>query len=140
MPCNLAVSIAKAALSDERLRALLTPQAIQQVVLAYLKQQYAALSPVLVSAQDGSLHYQLGTMDLTIEDGEVTVDTSTINRDRAEQLATQVSALLAACADRLFQQQVQQALTNVTFQSQAVSVSFEGKTQQAAVFHINVNL
>lgn len=138
MPCNLAVSIARAAITEERLRALLTPQAIQHVVLAYLKQQYAASSPALLSAQGNALRYRVGTMLLTIVDGAVTVDESEGKRGRAEQLATKVSELLAVAADRLFQQKVQQALSSVTTQAQAVNVGYEGTSQQAAVFHITL--
>ena len=69
MPCDLAVSIAKAALSRERLRALLTADAIKDVVLTYLVRQYAAISPTLLSAQGNVVRYRLGRLTLTIGDG-----------------------------------------------------------------------
>lgn len=138
MPCNLAVSIAKAAIAEERLRALLTPEAIGDVVLKYLKQHYAASSPSLLPARVTALRYRVGTMVLTIQDGQVTVAGSQGQR-AAEQLATNITGLLGATADRLFQQQVQQALRPFTTQAQASTVSFEGRQQQAAVFHINLN-
>jgi hypothetical protein len=138
MPCNLAVSIAKAAVSDERLRALLTPEAVKDVVLNFLKQQYAANSPALLSSNDTTLYYRLGSLVLTIENGVVRVNESAGNRVFAERVAAEVSRLLAAAADRLFQQRVQMALQSVTTRAQVVDVNYEGRTQKAAVFSINM--
>ena len=138
MSCNLAVSIARAAITEERLRALLIPDAIHAVLLTYLTQQYAAFSPTLLPAFGNALRYRVGSMVLTILDGQVTVDAPDGDRAQAELLATKVSELLAAAANRLFQQQVQQALKGVITQAQAVNVTFEGRSQQAAVFHINL--
>ena len=138
MPCNLAVSIAKAAITEERLRVLLLPDVIRTILPTYLMKQYAALSPTRLPAFGDALRYRVGSMLLTILDGQVTVDAPERDRVQAEQLATQVAALLAAAANRLFQQQVQQALKGVTTQAQAVNVMVEGRSQQAAVFHINM--
>jgi hypothetical protein len=138
MTCNLAVSIARAAITERRLRSLLVPDTIRNVVLTYLRQQYAAYSPVLLPASGDVLRYRIGTMLLTIVEGEVTVSEPGGDREQAEQLATKVSELLAAAANRLFQQQVQQALKAVTTRGQTVNVTFEGRSQQAAVFHINL--
>lgn len=138
MPCNLAVSIAKAAVREDRLRALLTPAVLKSVVPAYLRQQFSASSLALVFEQDDTVCYRLGTTIITIEKGEVRVDESEGNRALAEKVLAGVSHLLAAAADRLFQQQVQQALQKITTQARVVDVNYEGKTQQAAVFSIKL--
>jgi hypothetical protein len=136
MPCDLAVSIAKAALSRERLRALLTADAIKDVVLTYLVRQYAALSPTLLSAQGNVVRYRLGRLTLTIADGEVSLDGTRARATDADQLATNVSELLTQLAGRLFQKQVQDALSGVTTRARMAEV--QGRSQQAAVFTINL--
>ena len=136
MPCNLAVSIAKAALPKERLRALLTADAIKDVVLAYLVRQYAVLSPSVLSAQGNVVRYRLGKLTLSIADGEVSLAGTRTSATDADQLATNVSELLTQLAGRLFQRQVQDALGGVTTRARMAEV--QGSKQQAAVFTINL--
>jgi hypothetical protein len=141
MPCNLAVSITKAAVTDERLRALLTPEAIGNVVLTYLQRNFASSRSSLLLARGNVLSYSVGDLTLTIADGRVDVDGSQGQVALAEKLATDVTGLLAAAGDRLFQGQVQQALRSVTTRAQSVDVTLEEEnTARAAVFHVNVNL
>lgn len=136
MPCNLAFSIAKASVPNERLRALLTADAIKDVVLAYLVRQYAGLSPTLLEASGSVARYRLGTLTLTVADGAVTVAGRRTRAVDADQLATNVSELLAQLAGRLFQKQVQEALAGVTTRARMADV--QGSKQQAAVFTINI--
>lgn len=136
MPCNLAFSIAKAAVSNERLRGLLTADAIKDVVLTYLQRQYAGLSPALVEAKDRYARYRIGTLTLTIADGAVSLAGRRTTAVDADQLATNVSELLAQLAGRLFQKQVQAALAGVTTRARMADV--QGVKQQAAVFTINI--
>lgn len=136
MPCNLAFSIAKAAVPNERLRALLTADAVKDVVLTYLQRQYAGRSPTLLEASGGVARYRLGTLTLTITDGAVTVAGRRTGAVDADQLATNVSELLTQLAGRLFQKQVQEALAGVTTRARMADV--QGRNQRAAVFTINI--
>lgn len=136
MPCNVAFSIAKAAVPNERLRALLTADAIKDVVLAYLQRQYAGLSPTLLGASESCARYRLGTLTLTITDGAVKLAGRRTSAVDADQLATNVSELLTQLAGRLFQKQVQDALAGITTRARMADV--QGVRQQAAVFTINI--
>jgi hypothetical protein len=136
MPCNLAFSIAKAAVPNERLRALLTADALKEVVLTYLQRQYAGLNPTLLQAAGSRVSYRLGTLTLTITDGAVTLAGRRTGAVDADQLASNVSELLTQLAGRLFQRQVQDALAAVTRSARMAEV--QGSRQQAAVFTINI--
>jgi hypothetical protein len=140
MPCNLAVSIATCAVSEERLLALLTPEVVQQVVLSYAQQQYTNITArVFVSGE--IVRCRLGGFTVTIANGHVSVDTSTGDRAFAEKLATDFTELVRRLAESLFQKQVQQVLQTMTpqpVQAQVVEVNNAGKRQQAALFTLNL--
>jgi hypothetical protein len=136
MPCNLAVSIAKAAVPNDRLRALLAAEATRDVVLTYLQRQYAALSPSLLDVSESRVRYRLGTLTLTIADGAVRLDGRRTGAVDADQLTTSVSELLTQLAGRLFQKQVQEALAAITTRARMAEV--QGGKQQAAVFTVNI--
>lgn len=136
MPCNIAFSIAKAAVSEEKLRALLTAAAIKDIVLKYLKRQYTSLSPTLIDASGNAVRYRLGTLTLSIVDGVVRVDGPRARATSAEQLVASVSRLLSQLAGRLFQAKVQEALRDVTLLAQTDTV--RGTRQKAAVFTIRL--
>jgi hypothetical protein len=138
MPCNLAVSIAKAAVADERLRALLTAENVQTAVLSFLQRQYARSSPQVVSAQGGSMVFAVGDCTISIEDGVVAVDGPRRLAARTQQLSEEVSQLLTQAADLLFQQQIQQALAGLTDQVEVVEVDNGGVRQPAAVFTLTL--
>jgi hypothetical protein len=140
MPCYLAVSIAKCAVSEERLLALLTPDVVQQAVHAYAQQQYAdAYAGIQMEGE--AVYCLLKGATITIADGHVQVNTTSANRDLAETLATNFSELVTRLAESLFQQQVQQVLQTMTpqpVQAQVVEVNNAGKRQQAALFTLNL--
>lgn len=134
MPCNLAVSIAKAGVTTPQLLALLTPEVVQQVALTYLEQQHAALNPYVLTSSDSRVSFQVGTSLVVITDGAVQVTDRRGNTTFAATLANEVEQLLLQLADSLFQQQLQQILGPAVTQVQTVNVDNDGVIQQAAVF------
>jgi hypothetical protein len=137
MPCNLAVSITKAAVTEERLLALLTPEAVQPVVEAYLRQP-GVLKPgesFNVNRQGNRLMIMVGSLRLFIERGRVsTYATQGYNDVRGEELVSALSNLLALAADALFAQQVKAALAPFgKVAQQQVMVDNGGVTQAATV-------
>ncbi len=138
MPCNLAVSIAKAGVTRPQLLAFLTPDIVQQVALTYLQQQYAALHPRMRSTSGNSVCLQVDTSLVVITDGSVQVTDSRGNTTFAETLANEVEQLVLQLADSLFQQQVQQILGPVVTQVQTMQVDNDGIIQQAAVFTLEL--
>lgn len=138
MPCNLAVSIAKAGVTTPQLLALLTPDVVQQVALTYLEQQYAALNPYVLMSSGSRVSLQVGTSLIVITDGAVQVTDRRGNTTFADTLANEVEQLLLQLADSLFQQQLQQILGPAVTQVQTVNVDNDGVIQQAAVFTLEL--
>lgn len=136
MTCNLAVSIAKAGISNEQLLALLTPATIEPVLLGYLRQQYPQKNPRTRICAPEMLEVSLRDCTITITRGQVEVTSYSSNQRLTERLAKEVGGVLAALADALFQQQIQTLLQTLGIEPQAetVTVENEGKMQQAAVF------
>jgi hypothetical protein len=134
MPCNLAVSIAKAGVTQPQLLALLTPEVVQNVALAYLQQQYAKLTPFLVSASGNDVILRVGTVTISLENGKVEVNDWNGDRAFAEKLATEMEQLVLQLADQLFDQKIQSALGSLVQAVQSVSVNNDGAVQQATVF------
>jgi len=140
MPCNLAVTITKAAVSQAQLVALLTPEVVQAVVEAYLRQP-GVLAPGETAAVQRSgptitITIQVGggrRIAMAIADGVVQATTRTSDQ-RAQELVDALSPLLARAADARFAQQVQAALARLgPVTAQAVTVANEGIPQQAVV-------
>lgn len=139
MTCNIAVSIAKAAVTKEHLLELLTSDVLQRVVLTYLQSEYAALSPRVEYVYGDMVAFGVGDLDLVIQQGAVQVNTSRRSASsKAEKLAQQVEQLVTRLADSLFQQKVQQALGTAVSQVQQVEVDNDGVRQQAVVFTLNL--
>ena len=138
MPCNLAVSIAKAGVSKSQLLAFLTPDIVQQVTLTYLQQQYVALTPRVYASSSTSVSLQVGTSMVVITDGTVQVTDRRGNTAFVETLANEIEQLLFQLADSVFQQKVQQILGPAVTQVQTVNVDNDGIIQQAAVFTLEV--
>lgn len=136
MTCNLAVSIAKAGISNEQLLALLTPATIEPVLLGYLRQQYPQKNPQARMCAPEMLEVSLRDCTITITRGQVEVTSYSSNQRLTERLAKEVGGVLAALADVLFQQQIQTLLQTLGIEPQVetVTVENEGKMQQAAVF------
>lgn len=136
MTCNLAVSIAKAGISNELLLALLTPAIIEPVLLGYLRQQYPQKNPRMHMLATETLEVYLGACTITITCGQIEVTSYSSNQRLTERLAKEVGGVLAALADSHFQQQIQTLLQTLGIEPQieTVTVENEGKMQQAAVF------
>jgi len=136
MTCNLAVSIAKAGISNEQLLALLTPATIEPVLLAYLRQQYPQEQCRSYTYTPDQLQILLGDCAITIIQGQIEVTSYSTSQDRANCLAKEIEGVLAALADALFQQQIQETLRTLGIEPQVetVTVENEGKMQRAAVF------
>ncbi len=134
MPCNLAVSIAKAGVTKPQLLALLTPEIVQKVAIAYLQQQYAKLDPSVVSASGNCITLRAGTTIISIENGTVEVYDGSGNRIQAERLAGEMEQLVLQLADQLLDQQIQSALGSLVKAVQPVTVDNNGAAQQATVF------
>jgi hypothetical protein len=138
----LAVSITKAAVTEERLLALLTPEAVQPVVEAYLRQPgvVGASERVIVQRQGDGLAVGVGSLTLTIHGGRVeTRATQGTNDARGRALVDGLSALLALAADALFAQQVRAALAPFgRVAAQQVTVENGGVTQAATVLTLHI--
>lgn len=142
MACNLAVSITKAAVTEEKLLALLTPEKVQPVVEAFLRQPNVLKQGESFEIRSGSgtISIRVGSLWLEIRGGRVsTYATQGYNDVRGRELVDALSNLLALTADALFAQQVKAALAPLgKVKQQQVSVDNGGVTQAAMVFTLNI--
>lgn len=142
MPCNLAVSITKAAVTEAKLLALLTPEKVQPVVEAYLRQPGVLKQGerVELSNGGGTMFIRVGSLSLQIQAGRVsTYATQGYNDMRGRELVDALSNLLALTANALFAQQVKAALAPLgKVKQQQVSVENDGVTQAAMVLTLNI--
>ncbi|WP_322489387.1 hypothetical protein [Chloroflexus sp.] len=142
MACNLAVSITKAAVNEEQLLKLLTPEAVQPVVESYLRQPgvLKAGETFNVSRQGNRLIVTVGSLRLFIDGGRVsTYATQGYNDGRGRELVDALSNLLALAADALFAQKVKAALAPFgKVAQQQVTVDNGGVTQAATVFTLKI--
>ncbi|HZU03372.1 MAG TPA: hypothetical protein VFA10_27140 [Ktedonobacteraceae bacterium] len=141
MPCSLAVSITKAAVSNEQLLQLLTPEVVYEAVKNFLR-RHETYQRMLVGEWQGGPHimFYVGRCVVTIVNGEVTVTGGTKREaEFAQKLMTDVTTLLSRLADYLFAQQVQNALAALgPVESQAVNVDDQGVTRQATVLTLKI--
>jgi hypothetical protein len=142
MPCNLAVSITKAAVTEEHLLALLTPAVVQPVVVAYLRQPgvLTAGERVGVTTPGARVVVTVGALTFHIDGGRVsTVATAGATDARGRALVDALSALLALAADTLFAQQVRVALAAFgRVSQQSVTVDNGGVPQAATVLTLTL--
>jgi hypothetical protein len=152
MPCNLAVSITKAQVVPEQMRAFLTPDLIEQIVKSYLAEQYPQL--VIKRVWTGydttwlDMAYDGGTLSIAYNrtDAEVRVRlagrgyTSRGDYQFGEQLTEEISELLARAGDALFARQVQSLLMGLGGQmaTEHVLVEDAGVQRSATVFTVNL--
>jgi hypothetical protein len=134
MSCNLAVSIAKAAVQKKELLALLTVDIVKDIVLTYLQQQYSSLSPYVFSRSKNHVSFSVGTCYVIIQNGNVRVKEDNRDQVKADALASEMAQVLSQLADSLFQQKVQLALGSLVTEAQTVTVDNQGTQQTAAVF------
>src|SRR5436309_405092 len=114
MPCNLAVSITKAAVLPEYLASLLTPEVVEQVVMAYLKQHqtYKTYQPIRSRIAGESVIFHLSSLAyrITITGGNVVINFPRYALQEADILAEELTTLLAKGAAKLFADQLQATL------------------------------
>ena len=130
MPCNLAVSITKAAVSEAHLRAILTPEVILPLIEAYLRLPGVLHAErVTLQRQGDAIVVTVGRVTMTIREGRV--ETQATRGDvRAKELTDGISALVAGIADALFAQQIRAALTPFgTVAAEQVTVDNDGVSQ-----------
>lgn len=137
MPCNLAVTITKAAVKSEHLLNLLKTEAIQPVVEAYLRDRFPAQA--LYSSVDGnSLEIWVEPYTITITTGTVQVSVSSAAMQaNTTQLAEELQQLLAVLADELFAAQLGNLFAEYGATAQQVTVENQGVTQHAYQFTFN---
>ena len=140
MPCNLAISITKAAVSNEQLLKLLTPELISQAVKSFLSRHETYQHQRYDDWQyRNSLIIYVGECTVTFTDGEVKVEGPEWSTALVNALSADMTTLLSRLADYLFAQQVQQALASLgQVASQTVNVDDQGVTRQATVLSFNL--
>ncbi len=161
MPCNKAVSIVKAALTDEASAKLLTEDVLVTVVGSYLSQQgytdwdsgnattRTSTFRVVRATDNGGVSVTIqsdglnATFHITAGGRQVSTSLPSYRPATeifaAEALVGELTQLLDATADMLFAQQVHQALSALGYvQAEAVTVEDEG--QYVAATKLTINL
>lgn len=142
MPCNLALSIAKATVADEHLWSLVEPRLLP-LVSGFLQQTYPQY--MVQTGQMGAIYLvTLGPLTFAIERGEVRVQlsgySSTEEQQFAETISSQLSLLLEEAASRLFQDEIGLALGQlgaVARKDQSIQDE-AGEIRQAAIFTVDL--
>ena len=140
MPCNLAVAITKAVLTNERLIALLDEHCdqVQQLLVSYLRRQHPDV-PVFAGRPDTGLVF-LDTASLLLKEGKVTVTDVRGERPLARQVSEEASAFLSLVADQLFTQDVERVLKRVArlMGKQISDVEDAGAVKRATVYALEI--
>ncbi|GHO51405.1 hypothetical protein [Ktedonospora formicarum] len=143
MTCNLAVAITKAALIDERLKALLD-QHLDQVTLLlarYLQRRHPQLAIDSNQARIGKLTLGEG---LVVELAQGTVSITGVSTSRTaqymEDLSQEASTFLTLVADQLFTQEVEGVLRQVgrLTAKQTSDVEDAGGAQRATIYSLQI--
>lgn len=138
MVCNLAVAITKAAITDERLRALVDSRR-DQVMLAlahFLERRHPHLS---VSPPSHGI-VRVNACSVSLVRGQVKVTGQRGSEDLMEVLSRQATEFLTAASDRLFAQEVGRALARCAtiVGMQTSTVDNQGTAQQATVYTLRL--
>ncbi len=142
MPCNLALTITKAAVSEERLLALLTDDLVAPIVTAFLTECGLALGETRLPR--GGVEFAGDRLRLTIVGGRVTGRTSSpwptpADRDLLARLMADLPAVLAEAVDQVFARKVQETLAAFgPVSAQRVPVDNEGVRQGATVLTLRL--
>jgi hypothetical protein len=133
MPCNLAVTITKAAVTEQRLLALLTDETVERVLTAYFQEQGQQAQ---ITRTANGVQVRLNGITIRVTNGQVIADSRRTRRNEMGDLTDTLSTLLARAADALFAQQVGVALQGLSgsVKAQTVNVDNDGTVQQATVF------
>jgi hypothetical protein len=142
MTCNAAVAITKAAVTDERLRALLDEHLSEviEIFRTYLHKQYAdrEVSVELLEDQARVL-MQVGRVAVALQGGEITTRIRGNGPNEvtlAEMLNERASTLLKLIADQLFTNDIERILQSSARLTgkRAEEVEMEGVKQRATIF------
>ena len=142
MPCNLAVTITKAAVTNEQLQKLLTPEVVKTLLESYISKHpnHKGQTPhAFIRGDEVSLPILRYDCRVIIKNGQVRISTPRRNVEEAEALSGELAQLLSLAADKLFAGQVQKALASMgKVSGQTVTVDNQGQKQQARVFTLEV--
>lgn len=140
MVCNLAVAITKAAIADERLRALVEShiEQVQQMLVGFLARRHPGL-PVQVD-RSGPHVLVVGPHRVRLSKGQVNVSGPRSSEYLAGTLSRQVSEFLQLVTDQLFTQEVGRVLTACATITnvQTSTVDNKGVLQRATVYSIRL--
>jgi hypothetical protein len=145
MPCNLAVSITKAAVQDQKLKALLTPDIVKTLIETYIANREGLKQPqpnASISKRSGtvSLYIQELNCFLTVRNGRVIMDSvERWHEAEANQLAEDIAQLLQQAALKLFDLKITATLKKLgTVSSKSVDVNTQGQKTQATMFTLDM--
>jgi hypothetical protein len=140
MTCNAAVAIMKAAVTDERLRALLDEHLSEviEIFRTYLHKQYADRE-VSVKLNQARVLMQVGRVAVALQGGEITTRIRGNGPNEvtlAEMLNERASTLLKLIADQLFTNDIERILQSSARLTgkRAEEVEMEGVKQRATIF------
>ena len=144
MTCNAAVAITKAAVTDERLRALLDEHLSEviEIFRTYLHKQYADREVSVELEEDqAKVLMQVGRVAVALQGGEITTRIRGNGPNEvtlAEMLNERASTLLKLIADQLFTQEVERILqTSARLTGKSFKeVEMEGVKQRATIFSV----
>ena len=141
MPCNLALTITRAAVSEDRLLALLTDDLVAAIVAAFLAERGLALTETRLPR---GVAFAGGPIALTIVGGRVTGRTSSrwptlADRDLLAGVMADLPDVLAQAGDQVFARKVLETLAAFgPVTAQQVSVDNEGVRQVATVLTLRL--
>lgn len=137
MPCNLAVSITKAVVTQEYLRRLLTPEVLTTVLEAFLAAAYDSYRFSIRSTPIG-VTCTLGEVTFAIVQGTISVRAGA-RTPLAERLLPELELLVRRTSDTLLLQRIHDALGmigSITYQT--VLIDDGGVASQARVLTTHV--
>jgi hypothetical protein len=142
MPCNLAISIAKARVAAGRLAALLRPEQVAALLDAYARQRWGRASTdqrggvVTVAARAA---FGRDRLTIRVAAGQVETESDYYTRSQLAEIGAQVAELLDVAGGRVLDQEIVAALSGLgRVTSQAVEVEDEGRVRPAT--HIRLHL
>jgi hypothetical protein len=140
MPCDLAVTITKAAVTKEHLLKLLTPRVVADLLTRFL-QAKDKTARVMQPGSGPTVYASMGYYSISITRGQVTVRASNrADTKAADALAKELQQLIAGLADTLFAKQVQAAMASAGAKvvAQQHVVTTEGVKQIATVLNFDL--
>jgi hypothetical protein len=144
MPCNLAVTITKAVVAPEHLRALLTPEVIASLGESIVEKHpaFASYQPVRFRVYNETVIVRLGRMDrtVTLTASQINANFPRFEQEQAPAIVELLSTLLSRGADKLFATQVRAALAEKygPVQQASSTVMNQGQKQNVTLLSFEV--